>query len=222
VTYASGFDSWNWRFLAERVAKGSVVYDVGANCGQMALFFSHWVGTGGKVLSFEPVPQNVTTLRRNLDLNGCANVEVLAAAVAGDTEPRSFCFDESHHTMGTLEGALVKLDSRQTTTLEVPCVTLDGVLAGGARPPQVLKIDVEGSGLGVIEGAYHLIEQHRPAIYFELHAADANAPELQAVRLLQKRWGYRITDLDGTLQHEVGPMWGGAVWCEPATTGGRP
>lgn len=214
ATYSLGVDSMNWRFLANRLHAGDVVYDIGGNCGQMALFFSRQIGDTGKVCTFEPVPQNAAILRRNLALNACVNVEVIEAAVAADARPRTFCFDAAHHTMGTLEGAMVKLDTWETA-LQVDCVTLDGFLGQGGRPPQVLKIDVEGSGLGVIEGAVNLIEQHRPAIYFELHAADENAPELQAVQMLRERWGYRVTDLNGTLQDTLSPMWGGAVWCEP-------
>jgi FkbM family methyltransferase len=214
ATYSLGVDSMHWRFLANRLHAGDVVYDIGGNCGQMALFFSRQVGGTGKVCTFEPVPQNAATLRRNLELNACGNVEVIEAAVAADALPRTFCFDAEHHTMGTLEGAMVKLDTWETT-LQVNCVTLDGFLAQGGRPPQVLKIDVEGSGLGVIEGAVNMIEQHRPAIYFELHAADENAPELRALRMMRERWGYRVTDLKGTPAGPFGPLWGGAVWCEP-------
>ncbi len=212
-TFALGIDSMNWSFLRDRVRPGDVVYDVGGNCGQMALFFSRKVGREGQIVTFEPVPQNVEILRRNLALNSCVNVEVVEAAVAADPTPRLFCFDSAHHTMGTFEGALVKL-SAWDTTMKVSCVTLDGHLAEGGRPPQVLKIDVEGSGLDVIEGAVALLENHRPAIYFELHAAVEDAPELQAVKMLQHRWGYRITDLNQTLRHPLGRMWGGAVWCE--------
>ena len=218
ATYALGVDSMNWRFLSKRLHAGDVVYDIGGNCGQMALFFSHGVGVAGRVYSFEPVPQNAATLRRNLALNACGNVEVIEAAVAADAQPQTFCFDAAHHTMGTLEGAMVKLDTWDTT-FQVACVTLDGMIAQGARPPQLIKIDVEGAGLGVIQGGVELIERHRPSIYFELHAADENAPELQAVRLLRERWGYRVTDLNGTLQNKLSPMWGGAVWCEPSAGG---
>lgn len=218
ATYALGVDSMNWRFLSKRLHAGDVVYDIGGNCGQMALFFSHGVGGAGRVYSFEPVPQNAATLRRNLTLNECGNVEVIEAAAAADAQSQSFCFDTGNHTMGTLEGAMVKL-AVWDTTFQVACVTLDGMIAQGARPPQLLKIDVEGAGLGVIEGGVELIERHRPAIYFELHAADENAPELQAVRLLRERWGYRVTDLNGTFQNELSPMWGGAVWCEPSAGG---
>lgn len=214
ATYALGIDSMNWRFLKRQVKHGTVVYDIGGNCGQMALFLSQMVGPKGKVFTFEPVPQNTAILRQNLELNACGNVEVIEAAVAASELPATFCFDSAHHTMGTIEGKMVKLDAWDTT-FTVPCVTLDRFLERGGAPPQLLKIDVEGAGLEVVEGAAALIETHRPAIYFELHASDATASELQAVQMLRERWGYQVTDLKGSLQASLNPMWNGAVWCEP-------
>lgn len=215
VTFALGLDHWNFADLMPQLNEGKTVYDIGANCGQMALFFSRQVGATGRVVSFEPVPSNVATLRQNLAMNDCQNVTVIEAAVAADSEPRTFCFDEAHHTMGTIQGSMVKLD-QWDTTFEVQCVTLDGLLESGKiPPPQVMKIDVEGAGMEVIQGALNLIREHRPGIYFELHAADQEAPELKALHLLREEFGYEIRDLNGTLQDHLGPQWGAAVWCEP-------
>ncbi len=215
VTYALGQDYWNFSFFLRRIARQMTIYDIGANCGQMALFFSRQVGPGGRVFSFEPVPSNAATLRQNLSMNECDNVEVIEAAVAADAQTRTFCFDTAHHTMGTLQGAMVKLD-QWDTTFDVQCITLDSMIESGkAPPPQVMKIDVEGAGLDVIQGALTLIQTHRPGIYFELHAADSEAPELRALRLLRDEFGYEIRDLNGTLHDNLGPQWGAAVWCEP-------
>jgi FkbM family methyltransferase len=215
LTYAMGQDHWNFRFFKSRLLHEMTVYDIGANNGQMALFFSRAVGAKGQVLSFEPVPGNVVTLERNLALNDCKNVKVFAAAVSADEVPKKFCFDMEHHTMGTLEDSMIKPGTWEQT-IEVPSVSLDALLARGEKPPQVMKIDVEGAGYEVIKGALNLIKLHRPAIYFELHAAHDSAPELEAVRLLQKDFGYTVTNLDGTPQIDLRAMWGGAVWCEAA------
>ncbi len=56
VTYALGQDHWNFADLLPQLNGGATVYDIGANCGQMALFFSRQVGPRGRVVSFEPVP----------------------------------------------------------------------------------------------------------------------------------------------------------------------
>lgn len=215
VTYALGLDHWQFGFFQKQLTRGMMVYDVGANCGQMALFFSRQVGVEGAVLSFEPAPVNVETLRRNLAMNRCDNVRVFAAAVADDTKPRQFSFDDERHTMGTFAGTVVQQESWQSS-FEVDCVTLDSVVTGGGRPPDLVKIDVEGAGLQVVKGGLALFEKHRPHVYFEVHAADEAAPELQALRLLRDQLSYRIHDLSGNPLPELGPVWGEAVWCQPA------
>ena len=214
ATYALGMDVMNLGFLATKLQPGMVVYDVGGNCGQMALYFSAKVGGSGRVFSFEPVPENFARLSRNIRLNNLANVEAFETAVGSDLEPKSFCFDSAHHTMGTFTTTMVKLAAWEAT-ITVLCTTLDAWAGDGRPGPSVIKIDVEGAGLEVIKGAASLIEKHRPGIYFEIHAADAEAPELKALAMLREKWGYRITDLNGTLQDKLGPMWGAAVWCEP-------
>jgi FkbM family methyltransferase len=214
ATYALGMDVMNLGFLTTKLRPGMVVYDVGGNCGQMALYFSAQVGGSGRVFSFEPVPENFARLLGNIRMNDLANVEAFETAVGSDLEPKSFCFDSAHHTMGTFTSTMVKLAAWEQT-ITVACTTLDAWAADGRPGPAVIKIDVEGAGLEVVKGAAGLIEKHRPGIYFEIHAADAAAPELQALAMLKDKWGYRITDLNGTLQGELGPMWGAAVWCEP-------
>ena len=215
VTYALGRNHWHFEFLTHHIKPGFTIYDVGANCGQMSLFFSKIVGPSGRVLAFEPVPDNVMRLKRNVALNKHPNVEVFEAAVAADDIPKRFCMDSTRHTMGTMES------TTQGSTLwdrvfEVKALTLDS-LSPTHRPPHLIKIDVEGGGLEVIEGALGLIEKHRPLIYFELHAADENAPELRALRLLRDRFQYQFVGLDHPDSDPLQPSWGPAVWCTPAT-----
>ena len=119
ATYALGQDHWNFSFFHLKARSGMTIYDIGANCGQMALYFSQSVGQKGKVFSFEPVPSNAETLRKNLILNGITNVELIEAAVSSDSETKEFCFDREHHTMGTIQTAMVAPDTWRTT-FEVP------------------------------------------------------------------------------------------------------
>ena len=213
ATYALGIDAADMRFLVSKIGPGMVVYDIGANCGQMALFFSRIAGANGRVFCFEPVPENHARLVGNIRLNGLLNVDSFQTALGAEDSPKAFLFDPSLHTMGTFPEAMVKLKGGGTT-LTVPCSRLDSWATG--RPgPSVMKIDVEGAGLEVIQGAEGVIENNRPGIFFEVHAAHAGAAELQALDLLRQRWGYRIHDVSGTLDGGYGPLWRAAVWCEP-------
>ena len=215
LTYALGFDHLNFRFLAERLRPEQVVYDIGANCGQMSLFFAARTAPGGHVLAFEPMPENVARLRRNLAFNGVASVKVIEAAVAEDDRPRRFNFNPGQHTTGGLSESRAHAPE-SVEEHEVKCLRLDDLLAAGEFPPDLIKIDVEGGGLGVILGATQLLSQHRPGIFFEIHAATSEAPELEGLRILKREYGYRWFDLQGKELQELTPLWGEPVWCEVA------
>lgn len=78
--------------------------------------------------------------------------------------------------------------------IDVELVTVDELLAAGQlRPPTVVKIDVEGAELAVIEGMRATLAQHRPAIICELHET-----QREFVRAMEEL-GYWTTNLDGTI-----------------------
>lgn len=215
ATYAWGVDAMNQSFLAEKVKPGSVVYDVGANRGQMALYFSRLVGTSGKVFSFEPAPDNFVLLEKNLGLNASAsNVKAFKLALSADNKPRVFCYDNQDHTMGTFVDKITKLET-WTNQFEVRCDTLDHLLSTGLPKPDLIKIDVEGAGAEVLKGAENTLRTHRPMIYMEVHASRTEAPEWEALQRLKNDFGYHVNDINGTFGENRGPLWGAAAWCDP-------
>lgn len=214
ATYAWGVDAMNQSFLKEKVQPGAVVYDIGANRGQMALYFSNLVGPSGKVFSFEPVLENFRLLEQNLSLNHLANVAAFQLALAADDKPRQFCFHSQDHTMGTFADKMTKLDYWEKQ-IEVKCDTLDHLIATGLPKADVLKIDVEGAGAEVLKGAEQTLRHHRPMIYMEVHASSTSSPEWEALQRLKTDFNYHISDINGTFGENRGPLWGAAAWCDP-------
>ena len=99
-----------------------------------------------------------------------ARVE-LDAAVADREGRAQFFADEISGATGTLGDPdasfnTVHYGARPRGT-EIEVVTLDGALAGASRPPAVVKIDVEGAEVRVLQGAGNLLEKHRPILFFE-------------------------------------------------------
>jgi hypothetical protein len=66
----------------------------------------------------------------------------------------------------------------------------DLVERGDVPPPDVVKIDVEGSELAVIRGMRRTLERHRPVLICELHETN---PEFVAA---MRRHGYVVENLD--------------------------
>ena len=115
-------------------------------------------------VAFEPNPRNLIYLRRHVTLNDCANVRVIAAAVA-DVAGHAAFQDGTRDAEGLLAAG---------GTLDVETVTLDAIAYGtpGLPPPSVLKIDVEGAEQRVLAGAERLLAEAKPDILLSTHGRD--------------------------------------------------
>ena len=147
------------RLLADRVPEDGVVADVGANIGVLTVLLAD-VASRGRVVAFEPAPENLDYLHRNVAR--ATNVEVVAAAVgASDGELR---FDVNPDYPA---GAHVAEDG----ALRVPCRSLDSWVAErGLDRLDALKIDVEGAEPDVLSGAAETIRRFTPVIVLECNA----------------------------------------------------
>jgi FkbM family methyltransferase len=145
-----------------------VLYDIGANVGFFTVLAARLVGPAGGVVAFEPLPETAKAARRNADLNGFAHVTVLALAVGRRAGAAKLELRE--------ESTWARLANESTTgpTVDVEVVAIDDLVdAGRVRPPNFVKIDVEGAELDVIEGMRRTIIAHRPVILCEMHGTNA-------------------------------------------------
>lgn len=149
--------------LKEFVPSGSWVIDVGANVGFFSLRFAKWVGDGGKVISIEPEDRNydslVLALKRGGLLGRVDALKAVAAAVPGTTLLEINPLHPADHKL-----------SRDGTGLPVTAVTLDGLVQDKSRlRPALVKIDVQGAEMLVLEGATNILRSAGPALFVELH-----------------------------------------------------
>jgi FkbM family methyltransferase len=174
--------------LRRHVFAGAVVFDVGANVGFFSLLAARLAGPAGRVEAFEPHPAAAAGLRRNVALNGADTVHVNEVAVGARSG--------SAELMSVRERSWSHLADRgwhpeTDDIIDVLVVTIDDLVAGGMRAPDVVKIDVEGSELDVLQGMRETIATCAPVIICELHAT--NAEFLAAIGEL----GYEAFNLDG-------------------------
>lgn len=152
------------RFLGV-LRPGDVVYDIGGNIGLYALPSamklaalgpgSH--GLTGRVYAFEPVPEWCQRLRQNVSKNALPNLDVFDVALA-DKRGRAAFTVRAVPGSGLGAGGLVRrydayLPSAAQRTIEVEVQRGDEFVAKRSLPlPTVLKVDVEGAELAVLEG----------------------------------------------------------------------
>lgn len=141
---------------------GASIVDVGANLGfytVVAAGFLRQRGRG-KVFAFEPNPRAYAEIVANVALNGFTNVEISPNAVASTIGPTEFFSNPEGITLGSLKPAV---NARVT---HVARTTLDALREHSGHIG-LIKIDVEGAELLVLQGARHLLELDRPAVIFE-------------------------------------------------------
>jgi FkbM family methyltransferase len=176
------------REFVDALKQGHVVYDVGANVGIYSLHASFEVGSSGWVYAFEPLERNLRYLREHLALNNLRNCTVLESAICNTEGMIAF-------SIADWEPSMARLSPRGEIT--VPSTTLDICIYGEKRlkPPNVLKIDVEGAELEVLLGATRGIAEFHPTIFLEIHG-----PELHRdCRDFLVAKGYSVKDAYGQL-----------------------
>lgn len=154
--------------LRDFVPSGSLVIDVGANVGFFSLRFAKWVGDGGKVISIEPEDRNYDSLISALKRAGLLARVDARKAVAAATSGMMFL------EINPLHPADHKL-SRDGSGLAVTAVTLDEIVRDKSPLRTALvKIDVQGAEMLVLEGATNILRSDGPALFIELHEAGLN------------------------------------------------
>lgn len=132
--------------------EGEMLIDCGAFDGDTLVSFAAAMRRAGvaqwRAMAFEPDPNNIELIKSNLKKTGIDNAMIINAAVGG-------CNKTANLT------DYFNCRSQQDDH-SVDVVTLDSALA--KIKPALIKMDVEGDEISVLEGAFQTITNHHPKI----------------------------------------------------------
>jgi FkbM family methyltransferase len=155
--------------LAELVEPDDVFYDIGANVGFFTVLGAHLVGPEGRVVAFEPLPAAAAALRRNVAANSFSTVHVVEAAVDDHSGEAMLHLPSTERSTGARLKRKAGSGS-EASRLRVKVVAIDEQIAAGELPvPDVIKLDVEGAELRVLDGMRETLARHRPTLICETH-----------------------------------------------------
>lgn len=163
-----------FRNIERMMPPGGVFVDVGANAGDFTVWAARCGGPGARVLAIEAEPENARWLQRTVELNRLGGqvsvVQVAAANSDGETEliltdwngTHSIVENELHHEIEMFQPrGRVKIATRRLDDL---------IREAGLPGVDVVKIDVEGAELLVLEGAPELLGgSGRLVLLIDLH-----------------------------------------------------
>jgi FkbM family methyltransferase len=172
--------------LRRTIAPGAVVWDAGAHIGFFTLLSARLAGEQGRVVAFEPVPENAQIVRFSAMRSGLGDrVEVREQALGRRSgREELLVVGEAGWSHLASRGNVAGVTERR----QVEVVAMDDV---PGPPPDVIKLDIEGSEVDALLGATRLLAQARPVLVIELHETNAE------VAALLRDAGYAIENLEG-------------------------
>jgi FkbM family methyltransferase len=193
------FGHYHERYEAALVARlldpGEVFWDVGANVGYFALVAAAAVGENGEVLAFEPGAASLERLTENVSLNPDQKIRIYNLAVAdADGEATLYRADGIADSSASLFSAAAGASGGETCRT----VALDGWLKQeGLRPPDFLKLDVEGAELAALQGAAGILAESSPLLLVEMEEKNlaAAGASKAAIQSFLQDFGYRAAFL---------------------------
>lgn len=134
----------------------------------MSLSLAKRVGSRGRVISFEPVPQNIAAFRKNVEINGINNIWLLEFA-ASDKPGEAVIRIEDNLSTASL---VWHRNNPLATEVTIRTVSIDELVdAGNLGYPKFVKIDVEGAEGAVLEGMCRTVAAARPVVFVECSEA---------------------------------------------------
>jgi FkbM family methyltransferase len=195
------YEPYETALFRETVQPGMTVVDIGANIGYYTVIAAGRAGPMGRVIAFEPAPDNYATLQRTIHVNGFENVDTYAVAIAdkkGTLALNLFASNGGKHS-------LVK-DARDSkgfsTSIQVATSSLDNFLGEhGIGHVDIIKMDIEGAESLALMGMQEALGQASTLFLEFTPASITKARHDPSTVLLQLReCGFTLYEIDERTQ----------------------
>jgi FkbM family methyltransferase len=199
--------------LEKLVRPGDLAFDIGANIGAHTLGIAQSVGPQGQVFAFEPSDFAFEKLCRNLALNPDLSARtspqqiLLAASSSGRREPEIY----ASWPLQSSDAVHPKHRGRLVSTARASVDTLDSfVQRNKVNRLNLIKIDVDGHELPVLQGALETLRRFRPTLVMEMSPyihAEHNHSFADFVALLKSlNYSLRDTDTNGAVPLDLAQL----------------
>jgi len=176
---------------------GQTFVDVGANEGWFTVLAGRLVGPSGAVLAGEPQERLWPVILKNAALNGLTNIQLLPYAFGHQKARGEINLYPSVNTGSShISGTKRRWEKKQSIQVIPLSHVLDGLQG---KPVDLLKVDVEGFELQVLQGAGPHLGSSIRRLVVEIHPGPLRAlgaSEEQVKDLLRAK-GYAQRTLEG-------------------------
>jgi FkbM family methyltransferase len=149
------------QLIRQKLKKGDTFLDIGANLGYFTNMASSIVGETGRVISFEPNPQNLQLMFESQLFNKFSNQTIYPFAASDKKGILKFT------TVGSNGGVVSYSSKEQRYFFLVQSVIIDELLEDTSV--NLIKMDIEAHEPMALRGMEKLIGKYRPPMITEFH-----------------------------------------------------
>jgi FkbM family methyltransferase len=177
--------------------QGDYIIDIGANVGEISFNLAKKVGKNGKIISFEPDKYNFDRLLRNYKLNTFDNIQLVNKGLGN--KPGRYLMRINENEVGNNGSKRIVASVSGSNDNSIDVIALDTYFQENpVSKIALIKMDVEGYEVNVLNSASKTIQNHRPIIYTEmqdkkLKEFGSSASEMTA---LIKNKGYKVLNAE--------------------------
>lgn len=150
------WEAYETALTLQHLQAGDVYVDVGANIGYYTLIAAQRVGPRGKVIAYEPDPDNFALLQSNVLLNQLPQVQIFPYALYEKNDVGQLFLSDDNFGDHRIYGAG---EHRKSRNIEL--VHGDQHLRQQTERINFLKIDTQGAEFFVVKGLRELITENR-------------------------------------------------------------
>jgi FkbM family methyltransferase len=143
-----------------------IVLDIGANSGNHTIFLAP---RASWVYAFDPFPEALTQLRRQLSINRLQNVTIVPAGLGSRDASLPFGVPSGNNRgVGAFLAQQPSALSQSAGTISLPVRHADSLLSElGIEAVSLIKIDTEGFEEEVLRGLANTLQRDSPIVFFE-------------------------------------------------------
>ena len=187
----SGFYEYKVMKVFEKLAKDSkVIVDVGANIGKYTILAGKTNPTA-KVIAIEPEKENCKLLNKNIILNDL-EISVIEEAVGNKEGEMKMYLNNINNRGHSLSEKFVnetkERKKKYDSSIQVKVNTLDNLF----ESIDLLKIDIEGFELEVLEGSKRLLAEKK----IKKMIIEIDDFNLESIKKLLNKYGYLINKIE--------------------------
>jgi len=170
--------------------KEGVFIDIGANFGRYTVMMARKLKGKGTVVSIEPEAHTIELLKQNVSINKLTNVFVVGKGCSSRNGKETFYLEGTTYSGGTHS---LKKEAHHVGKITIDVETLDSIVSRlKIKRVDLIKIDVEGLEVSVLQGAKETIKKNHPKIICE--SLDEESEE--RIKNMLKKFKYNIERID--------------------------